>query len=227
MISIAVVNTKGGVGRTTLSAALAVCAAKEGANVAMVDLDPQKSLVDWWKRRAPKLNDNLTIYEGVDDPDDAIERALTTDAEWLFLDGPPAFLTIVEAMIKAADFTLIPVRAAVVDLLASEDAVVLARDAGAEHLVVLNDVGDRERERVVKKAREVLSEKDIPVAQQEIIHRVAHITGMNTGKVAAEIKGGTAPKAADEIAKLWAEVKAKAMKAAKARARARKVAAHG
>jgi hypothetical protein len=82
----------------------------------------QKSLIEWWKRRAYSasgLGGNSTICQGVDDPADAVERALSTDAEVLILDGPPAFLTVIEPMIKAADFTVIPVRAAVMDLLAS------------------------------------------------------------------------------------------------------------
>ena len=43
MYVIAVVNTKGGVGKTTLASALAVRAAKDSPRVAMVDLDPQRS----------------------------------------------------------------------------------------------------------------------------------------------------------------------------------------
>ena len=149
MITIAVVNTKGGVGKTTLSAALAVRAAQDSKLVAMVDLDPQRWLIEWWKRRgSPSAGEHQpTILEGVDDPVEAVERALQVGYEWLFLDGPPAFLTTVQAMIEAADFTLIPVKPSVVDLLASEDAVVLAREANAAFLVVLNDVGAQDAKR--------------------------------------------------------------------------------
>ena len=51
MIVIAVVNSKGGTGKTTLASALSVRAAKDSKRVAMVDLDPQKSLIAWWQRR--------------------------------------------------------------------------------------------------------------------------------------------------------------------------------
>ena len=51
MIAIAVVNTKGGVGKTTLTTALAVRAAQESERVAVVDFDPQGSLANWWDRR--------------------------------------------------------------------------------------------------------------------------------------------------------------------------------
>ena len=225
MITVAVVNSKGGVGKTTLSAALAVQATRESqgkARVAMVDLDPQRSLVEWWKRRGKKA-DSPTIFEGVDSAIDAIERAERDGWDWLFLDGPPAFLVVMEEMVSAADFTLIPVRPSVVDLLSSEDAVVLAREADAAFLVVLNDVGAQEREKVVRLTREALFSSGVPIAETEIIHRVAHMTGMNTGKSASEIKGASA--AAAEIERLWAEVKTAAIKAHKARTR--KAVAHG
>ena len=61
---IAVVNSKGGTGKTTLASALSVRAAKESKRVAMVDLDPQRSLVAWWQRRGK--SDNPTIFEGAE-----------------------------------------------------------------------------------------------------------------------------------------------------------------
>jgi chromosome partitioning protein len=68
MYVIAVVNTQGGVGKTTLASALAVRAAKDSPRVAMVDLDPQRSLVEWWQRRGS--TENPTIFEGADSPVD-------------------------------------------------------------------------------------------------------------------------------------------------------------
>ena len=49
---IALAAAKGGVGKTTLAAALAVAAARSGAAVGLVDLDPQGSVRRWWNARA-------------------------------------------------------------------------------------------------------------------------------------------------------------------------------
>jgi len=215
MITIAVVNGKGGVGKSTLASALAVRASKESKRVAMVDLDPQRSLVEWWQRRG--RTDNPTIFENAASAVDAVEALQLDGWDWVFLDGPPAFISVMEDMIQAADFALVPVKPSMIDLLATQDAVNLSKEAGRRFLVVFNDVGPRER--VVDGARAVLANADVPIAGTQIPHRVSHITGMTVGKSAAEVNGGRDTAAAQEIDNLWKEVKAAAIRAAKARAK--------
>ena len=226
MITIAVVNSKGGVGKTTLTAALSVHAAQEDdakRRVGIVDLDPQQSLAKWWKRRGQPEGQrgSPTILSGVDSALEAVERATQSGLyDILFLDGPPAFLETMGEMIAAADFTIIPMKASVVDLLASEDAVVLARERAADFLVVFNDVALKEK--AVEKARGILFNNDVPIASAQVRHLAAHVNGMNLGKSGAEVKGGN--EAARDIGELWAEVKPLTIKAA--RKRARKAVAH-
>ena len=52
MRSIAFLTQKGGTGKTTLAASLAVAAAASGEKVLALDLDPQASLARWGERRA-------------------------------------------------------------------------------------------------------------------------------------------------------------------------------
>jgi chromosome partitioning protein len=51
MRTIAFLTQKGGAGKTTLAASLAVAAASAGERVIVLDLDPQASLARWGKRR--------------------------------------------------------------------------------------------------------------------------------------------------------------------------------
>ncbi len=70
MLVIGVLNSKGGVGKSTLTAAFAVRAARDNT-VCVVDLDSQGSYSDWYTRRGSP--DNPALLTGEDRASDAIE----------------------------------------------------------------------------------------------------------------------------------------------------------
>jgi chromosome partitioning protein len=95
----------GSSGKSTITAALAVQAAKDGGRVALLDWEPQSSLTLWWVMRGKPDNPRL-IRE--DEPAAAMRR-LAGERDWLLLDTAPAMMDQVELAIQAADFVLIPV----------------------------------------------------------------------------------------------------------------------
>jgi len=215
-------SSKGGVGKTTLSSALAVRATRDGKRVAMVDLDPQGSLAEWWKRRGK--SENPTIFTGADKASEAIEKLeLVERPDYVFIDTPPAFLVVLQDAIESADLALIPLKASALDLIASEDAVMMAREASIVHLCVINDADPRWR--TTFSARKYLLAADVPVAEAIITHRQPYLGAMSYGKTGPEIerkKKGEAKSATEaEIDALWEEVK-RALAKAK-----RKEKAHG
>lgn len=213
MIVVAVVNTKGGVGKTTLTSALAVRAAKDGARVAMIDLDPQRSLQEWWTRRGAP--DNPTVI-ATDTASAGLEALEGKRPDWVFVDTPPAFLSVIEDTVAVATFVLVPVKASVIDLLATQDAVVMCQSAGTPFCVVVNDVVHTDT-KFVDSARATLAKAKVPVCETIIGHRGSHIAAATVGKTAAEVNSGKDSKAVEEIEALWSEVRKAATKAAKAK----------
>src|SRR5271168_2864844 len=63
MRTIAFLTQKGGAGKTTLAASLAVAAAHAGERVITLDLDPQASLLRWGKRREAANASNKVLIE--------------------------------------------------------------------------------------------------------------------------------------------------------------------
>jgi len=214
MIIIAVVNTKGGVGKTTLTSALAVRAARDGASVAVIDLDPQHSMHEWWKRRGSP--ENPYVIADVDTASAGIEALQSRGAEWVFVDTPPAFLSVLEDAVAVANFVLIPVKASVIDLLATQDAVVMCQSAGAPFAVVVNDVVHTDM-KFVESAKRTLDKAKVPICDVIMGHRGAHIAGATVGKTASEVNAGRDAKAVEEIEALWREVSKSATKAAKSK----------
>ena len=53
MKTIMVINSKGGSGKTTIAVNVAAYYAYKGLEVTLVDLDPQKSSLDWLANRPP------------------------------------------------------------------------------------------------------------------------------------------------------------------------------
>jgi chromosome partitioning protein len=129
------------------------------------------------------------------------------------MDSPPAFLTVIDEMIRATDFTVIPTKASMLDIMGMGDMLTLANEANAAHFVVFNDVGPPEK--AIASARKMLAGEKIPTAKAHITHRPSHVAGMAAGKTAAEINKGRDATASAEIDALWLEVKAAAAKAAK------------
>ena len=94
-------NSKGGVGKTTLCVNVARHVAKTCPRVAIVDLDPQKSALAWWQRGG--CPNNPTIFRGADVASEAVERLSMTGWDYVFLDGPPAFLEVMRDAIEVAN----------------------------------------------------------------------------------------------------------------------------
>lgn len=130
MAVIAVTGRKGGIGKSSISANLAVEFVALKHRVAVLDTDPQQSLVAWAGLGTGLLSQ---LVEPVDTTDPARFRATVQAAQnaaaRVVIDTPPGFTDPALLAALLADLVLLPVGPSPLDMLAAREAVVLAREA--------------------------------------------------------------------------------------------------
>lgn len=120
---VAVLNQKGGAGKTTIATHLARAFQMEGGRVLLIDSDPQGSARDWAAMREGQPVSTV----GIDRP--TIERDIKSIAsvDWAVIDGAPQAHDLVVSAIKAAHFVLIPVQPSPYDIWATQALVDLVK----------------------------------------------------------------------------------------------------
>jgi len=117
---LAITNQKGGTGKSTLATNLAVCVARTGAAVLLVDADPQHSALDWHADRP----DAVPLIPVVGLPVDNLHREIPPLAHKfavLLIDGGGRITTAARAAVSVADFVLVPTLPSKPDLLSTQD----------------------------------------------------------------------------------------------------------
>jgi len=111
MLTIAVLNQKGGVGKTTLATNLAAAAHLGRKRTLLIDLDQQGSALDWYNARqeGSKLAGLATVKF-----DRALSlpkyREIASGFDVVVLDGPPRLGTLTRSAAVLADIVVMPVR---------------------------------------------------------------------------------------------------------------------
>jgi chromosome partitioning protein len=208
---IVLASQKGGAGKTTLAAHLAIAAEAAGDGKAvLIDTDPQGSLSAWWNARAadtPALAP-ATLAEL------PTKLAALRDAGFrlAFIDTPPAITDAIGAVVRTADLVLIPTRPSPHDLRAVGSTVELVQEAGKPFAFAVTQA--KPNTQLTVQAIAALSAHGA-VAPAIVHDRVDYAGSMIDGRTVQE----TDPKgrSAAEMAELWAFVKTRLAKSTKAR----------
>ena len=197
MQTIAIISQKGGAGKSTLAVHLGVEAAKEGKNVAIIDLDPQASSASWGDRRADELP--VVISAHASRLPQQMKLVEENGGEFLVIDTAPHADSAALDAARASDLVLVPCAPNIFDIEAALRTCDLLKAAGRPFFVVLNEVAPVGRSEA-DEAEAVFKERALPVCPARVAKRVAFSRCLSEGQVASEFD--PADKGGAEIARL-------------------------
>lgn len=124
---ISLVSQKGGSGKSTLAANLAAALHRQGKRVAVLDADPQGTLMDWQAVRAAALSlPAVTAVTTAKDMQAAIKDAA---ADYVVIDTPGRSAPLTAAAVALSNVALIVIQPSAPDVWASAATVEQVRQA--------------------------------------------------------------------------------------------------
>jgi len=189
-----VANRKGGAGKSTCAAHLAVESLKNNLKTIIIDLDPQKTLEGWWNRR---LGDDLPLIDPIiSELELSLNKLADKGFELCIIDTPGDASQNARLGIAVADLVLIPSKPTAPDLSAIGRTINMVEEHKKKYIFVLTQ--GIVRSKATFQASSVLSGFG-PVAPAVISNRTSYASAMGVGDSAA----ATDKAAEEEIRQVW------------------------
>jgi len=203
MKTIAVMSLKGGAGKSTLSVHLAAAATAARRRTLLVDMDPQRSSIDWANERGAEWP---VVVEGRSGALFTTHCAAQRQAlDLMVIDTRPSLVAEAAEAARLADLCLIVVRPCYFDIKAVGRTVEMVSNLRREGMFVLNQAPVRRNgtePRLIRDTVAALSAYRFPIAEVGLRHRAAYQSAMWRGLGAQEAQPDS--QAAFEINSLWA-----------------------
>lgn len=203
---ITIAQQKGGSGKTTLAAHLAVALGAGNTRVALLDCDPQGSLGEWFEAREGTLGEDATGLDfrtasGWGARREA--RSLARDYDIVVIDTPPKSDIESRPAIEAASLVAVPVQPTPIDLWATQATLEMIAKEGVGSLIVINRALPRVA--LTQEMSEAIRALGHPAAETRLGNRVGFAASMGEGRTIMETTPGS--KGAQEIEALAAEIR--------------------
>jgi chromosome partitioning protein len=215
---IAIANSKGGVGKSTISVHLAAWLHLQGHHVTLADCDTQQSSSEWIHEAMP---DVTTVR--LDNPDSILNELpiLNQDADFVVADGPGSQTETSLALLLRADLAIVPCKASMLEVRALAKATEKLRQAQdirsgrPASVIVLSMVGKNYR--LTQDMKDAAAALELQVAPTPLILRQVYADAPGQGAVVWNL-GNRAQDAAREIDQLFREILPDAYRGKKKRA---------
>ena len=183
---ITVAQQKGGSGKTTLAANLAVAMRARGLSVALIDTDPQGSLGRWYIERLGRKGEDEALEFSTSSAWGASYESekLVKRFDVVIIDTPPKIDSDLRPALRVADLAVVPVATSQVDLWATEGVLDLARREKCDTLIVLNRT--RAHTRLTGEVAQGAADLGAEVAGAQLANRVAYAESLGQGEGAGE-----------------------------------------
>jgi chromosome partitioning protein len=200
---ITIAQQKGGSGKTTMAAHLAVAFSQKGKRVTAIDIDPQASFTKWHSLREEKFGEGFTGMNFASISGWRLHNEISVakhNSDVIIIDSPPHTQTETKTAIRAADLVLIPAQPSPTDLWATGDTMDIVGSERIPHRILLN--------RVVFNANltKEISGQFSKVLDTRIGNRVSFASAMVDGRTVTEFLPSSI--AAYEIKQLLKEIEA-------------------
>lgn len=193
MAVIVVAGRKGGIGKSTIAGNLAGEFDGMKKKVAVLDADPQHSLVAWAEQGEGLLSQCVVkVARGTADAMRAKVKAAEEDADIVIIDTPPGIQEIAYHAMLVADLVLLPCGPSPLDLFPLKEALGLALKARAERrskkprirFVPSKVVKNTNLGRELSSSLEEMGKKVLPGIGQRVAVAEAVMTGLTVREYA-------------------------------------------
>ena len=202
---VAIASQKGGAGKSTFAANLAVLA-DANAPALLIDIDAQASLSIWHRLRQARTPFLIPCRAGeLAEVIDIVRRS--GGIEWVFIDGPPQNNDDIAEMMRMATLILIPTRPYVFDLASAISTIEMARTLSRPFFVALNAVPPKRgvtESPVVITARRAIRDMAAPLWRGAVTQRLVYSRALAEGLSVTEAEPDSP--AAEEMRALWHDV---------------------